>query len=97
MIYSAFLREVWRRAVAAPRCGYAAAGSDPGALHGRRGWGYNTSGPVVRQSFRPDQLLDMALSVTGKDAERIRQIFRSGTGVFNWGPSRRRNRGRHLV
>jgi len=46
--------------------------------------GYITTRPVVRQSFRPDQLLDMVLSVTGKDAKRIRQIFRSGTVVFHF-------------
>ncbi len=46
--------------------------------------GYITTRPVVRQSFRPDQLLDMVLSVTGKDARRIRQIFRSGTVVFHF-------------
>jgi hypothetical protein len=46
--------------------------------------GYVSFRPVVRQSFRPDQLLDMVLSVTGKDAARIRQIFRSGTVVFHF-------------
>jgi hypothetical protein len=45
--------------------------------------GYVSFRPVVRQSFRPDQLLDMVLSVTGKDPSRIKQIFRSGTVVFN--------------
>lgn len=46
--------------------------------------GYVSFRPVVRQTFRPDQLLDMVLSVTGKDAARIRQIFRSGTVVFHF-------------
>jgi hypothetical protein len=46
--------------------------------------GYVSFRPVVRQSFRPDQLLDMVLSVTGKDATRIRQILRSGTVVFHF-------------
>lgn len=46
--------------------------------------GYVSFRPVVRQSFRPDQLLDMVLSVTGKDVARIRQIFRSGTVVFHF-------------
>ena len=46
--------------------------------------GYISTRPVVRQSFRPDQLLDMVLSVTGKDAKRIRQILRSGTVVFHF-------------
>jgi hypothetical protein len=46
--------------------------------------GYVSFRPVVRQSFRPDQLLDMVLSVTGKDAARIQQILRSGTVVFHF-------------
>lgn len=46
--------------------------------------GYVSFRPVVRQSFRPDQLLDMVLSVTGKDAARIKQILRSGTVVFHF-------------
>lgn len=46
--------------------------------------GYVSFRPVVRQNFRPDELLDMVLSVTGKDAARIRQIFRSGTVVFHF-------------
>ena len=46
--------------------------------------GYVSFRPVVRQSFRPDQLLDMVLSITGKDAERIKQILRSGTVVFHF-------------
>lgn len=46
--------------------------------------GYVSFRPVVRQSFRPDQLLDMVLSVTGKDAPRIQQILRSGTVVFHF-------------
>jgi len=39
--------------------------------------------PVVRQTFRGDQLLDMILRVTGKDAPRIGQILRGGTIVFH--------------
>jgi hypothetical protein len=46
--------------------------------------GYVSFRPIVRQSFRPDQLLDMVLSVTGKDTARIRQILRSGTVVFHF-------------
>jgi hypothetical protein len=46
--------------------------------------GYVSFRPVVRQSFRPDQLLDMVLSVTGKDVARIKQILRSGTVVFHF-------------
>jgi len=46
--------------------------------------GYVTFRPVVRQTFRLDDLLDMVLSVTGKDAARIRQILRSGTLVYHF-------------
>ena len=46
--------------------------------------GYVSFRPVVRQSFRPHELLDMVLSVTGKDVGRIRQILRSGTVVFHF-------------
>lgn len=45
---------------------------------------YITVRPVVRQTFRQDDLLDMILSVTGKDAARIRQILRSGTVVYHF-------------
>jgi hypothetical protein len=46
--------------------------------------GYVTVRPIVRQTFRLDELLDMILSVTGKDAARIRQILHSGTVVFHF-------------
>ena len=46
--------------------------------------GYVTVRPVVRQTFRLDELLDMVLSVTGKDVARIRQILRSGTVVYHF-------------
>jgi hypothetical protein len=46
--------------------------------------GYVSIRPVVRQNFRGDQLLDMVLSVTGKDSRRIQQILRSGTVVFHF-------------
>jgi hypothetical protein len=46
--------------------------------------GYVSFRPVVRQSFRGDQLLDMVLSVTGKDLARLKQILRSGTVVFHF-------------
>jgi hypothetical protein len=39
--------------------------------------------PVVRQSFRAAELVDMILAVTGKDRPRIQQILRSGTVVFH--------------
>jgi hypothetical protein len=40
--------------------------------------------PVVRQKFRVEQLVDMVLSVTGKDSARVAQILRSGTLVYNF-------------
>ncbi len=40
--------------------------------------------PLVRQTFRAAELVDMVLSVTGKDVARIRQILRSGTVVFHF-------------
>src|SRR5580693_6890023 len=46
--------------------------------------GYVTFRPVVRQIFRLDQLLDMILSVTGKDPARVRVVLHSGTIVFNF-------------
>ena len=39
--------------------------------------------PLVRQTFRPAELVDMIVAVTGKDAQRVRQILRSGTVVFH--------------
>jgi hypothetical protein len=46
--------------------------------------GYITIRPVVRQTFRFDELLDMILGVTGKNVARIRQILRSGTVVYHY-------------
>jgi hypothetical protein len=40
--------------------------------------------PIRRQTFRFDELIDMVLSVTGKDAERIQKILRTGTVVFHF-------------
>ena len=45
--------------------------------------GYVTVRPVVKQTFRLAELADMVLSVTGKNASRVQQIFRSGTVVYN--------------
>jgi hypothetical protein len=39
--------------------------------------------PLVQQEFRGTELVDMILSVTGKDVARIQQILRSGTIVFH--------------
>ena len=46
--------------------------------------GYVTVRPMVRQTFRLDELLDMILSVTGKDAARLGQILHSGTVVYHF-------------
>ena len=46
--------------------------------------GYVSFRPMVRQTFRLHELLDMVLSVTGKDPARVRQILRSGTVVFHF-------------
>ena len=39
--------------------------------------------PLVRQAFRPTELIDMIVSITGKDPHRVQQILRSGTIAFN--------------
>jgi len=39
--------------------------------------------PVVRQTFQIDELLDMILSVTGKDGARVAQILRAGSIAFH--------------
>jgi hypothetical protein len=45
--------------------------------------GYVTVRPVVKQTFRLADLADMVVSVTGKNAVRVQQIFRAGTVVYN--------------
>jgi hypothetical protein len=45
--------------------------------------GYVSMRPVVKQIFRLNELADMVVSVTGKDAARVQQIFRTGTVVYN--------------
>ena len=45
--------------------------------------GYVTVRPVVKQTFRLAELADMVVSVTGKNASRVQQIFRAGTVVYN--------------
>jgi hypothetical protein len=39
--------------------------------------------PIVRQTFQIDELVDMILSVTRKDATRVAQILRAGTIAFH--------------
>lgn len=45
--------------------------------------GYVSVRPVVKQTFRLGELVDMVVSVAGKDASRVQQIFQSGTVVYN--------------
>jgi hypothetical protein len=45
--------------------------------------GYLSVRPVVKQTFRLHELLDMVVSVAGKDAARVQQIFRGGTVVYH--------------
>jgi hypothetical protein len=45
--------------------------------------GYVTVRPVVKQVFRLAELIDMVLSVTGKNISRVQQIFHAGTVVYN--------------
>jgi len=45
--------------------------------------GYVTVRPVVKQVFRLAELVDMVLSVTGKNVGRVQQIFHAGTVVYN--------------
>ncbi len=45
--------------------------------------GYVTVRPVVKQTFRLHELVDMVVSVVGKDSTRVQQIFRTGTVLYN--------------
>ncbi|MGB8324861.1 MAG: hypothetical protein WCE52_18025 [Candidatus Acidiferrum sp.] len=45
--------------------------------------GYVSVRPVVKQTFRLNELVDMVVSVAGKDVARVQQIFKSGTVVYN--------------
>jgi hypothetical protein len=42
-----------------------------------------TMRPLVRQTFRAPELVDMIVRVAGKDARRVQQILRAGTIVFH--------------
>jgi hypothetical protein len=44
---------------------------------------YISMRPVVAQTFRAAELVDMIVRIAGKDCERVRQILRSGTTVFH--------------
>jgi len=45
--------------------------------------GYLTMRPVLKQSFLISELTDMVVSVVGKDAVRVQQIFRTGTVLYH--------------
>jgi hypothetical protein len=45
--------------------------------------GYVSVRPVVKQVFRLHELADLVVSIAGKDAARVHQIFRSGTAVYH--------------
>ena len=45
--------------------------------------GFVSVRPVVKQTFQLHELVDMVVSVAGKDSVRVQQIFRSGTVVYN--------------
>lgn len=45
--------------------------------------GYVSVRPVVKQTFRLGELVDMVVRVAGKDASRLQQILQSGTVVYN--------------
>ena len=43
--------------------------------------GFVSVRPVVKQTFQLHELVDMVVSVAGKEATRVQQIFRTGTVV----------------
>ncbi|HMD41550.1 MAG TPA: hypothetical protein VKH45_00620 [Candidatus Acidoferrum sp.] len=45
--------------------------------------GYVSVRPVIKQNFRLNELVDMVVRVTGKNASRVQQIFQSGTVIYN--------------
>jgi len=45
--------------------------------------GFVSVRPVVKQTFRLPELVDMVVSVAGKDPVRVQQIFRTGTVIYN--------------
>ena len=45
--------------------------------------GFVSVRPVVNQTFQLHELVDMVVSVAGKDAARVQQIFRTGTVIYN--------------
>jgi len=45
--------------------------------------GFVSVRPVVKQTLQLHELVDMVVSVAGKDPTRVQQIFRGGTVVYN--------------
>ena len=45
--------------------------------------GYLSMRPVVKQTFRLHELVDMVVSVVGKDPARVQRIFHTGSVVYN--------------
>jgi hypothetical protein len=45
--------------------------------------GFMSMSPVVDQPFRLSELADMVVSVVGKDSEKVRQVFQTGTVLYN--------------
>jgi hypothetical protein len=45
--------------------------------------GYVSMRPVIKQTFQLHELIDMIVSVVGKDPVRAQQILRTGTVVYN--------------
>src|SRR5580692_5239769 len=44
---------------------------------------YLSMRPLVRQTFRAPELVDMIVQVAGKDSARVQQLLRAGTVVFH--------------
>lgn len=45
--------------------------------------GYLSMRPVVKQTFQLRELVDLVVSVVGKDPMRLQQIFRTGSVIYN--------------
>jgi len=45
--------------------------------------GYVSMRPVVKQTFRLHEFIDMIVSIVGKDATRVQQTLHTGTIVYN--------------
>jgi len=53
--------------------------------------GYLSMRPVVKQTFQLPELIDLVVSVAGKDPTRVQQVFRTGSVIYNgyrysWAP-----------